>query len=138
MIWEHRAGMNNGLHGRPWGVQWCGSEGSIILNDQGYEIIAERKKESLDSEKKPGTGNPHLAHVRNFLDCVKSRKQPVLNLEIGHHVSTLAHLGNLSYRTGRAVAWDAANEKVSGDPQADAMVGCEYRGPWRLPYGRRS
>lgn len=138
MIWEHRAGMNNGLHGRPWGVQWCGSEGSIILNDQGYEIIAERKKESLDSEKRPGTGNPHFAHVRNFLDCVKSRKQPVLNLEIGHHVSNLAALGNISYRTGRAVRWDAVNEKIIGDAEADALVGCEYRAPWKLPYGRRS
>ncbi len=46
--------------------------------------------------------------------CVKSRQQPVLNLDVGHHVSTVAHLGNISYRTGRKVVWDAANEKVVG------------------------
>jgi predicted dehydrogenase len=137
MLWEHRAGLNNGLNGRAWGIQWTGTEGTIILNDQGYEIIPERKKESLDPEKKPGSGNPHLAHVRNFLDCVKSRQQPVLNLEPAHHVSNLAHLGNIAYRTGRKIVWDAANEKVVGDAAADALVGEPYRAPWKLPYARR-
>ena len=67
--------------------------------------------------------------MRNFLDCVKSRQQPVLNLDIGHHVSSVAHLGNIAYRTGRKVVWDAANEKVVGDPQADALVGVNFEVP---------
>jgi predicted dehydrogenase len=138
MIWEHRAGLNNGLHGRSWGVQWSGTEGTIILNDSGYEIITERKRANLDSEKKPGTGDPHPAHVRNFLDCVKSRKPPVLSLDKGHHVSTLAHLGNIAFRTGHKIVWDANAEKVSGDAEADVLVGCDYRAPWKLPYARRA
>ena len=76
--------------------------------------------------------------MRNFLDCVKSRQQPVLNVDIGHHVSTVAHLGNLSYRTGRKIVWDAANQKVVDDPQADALVGVKYRDPWKLPYAQRT
>ena len=138
MIWEHRAGLNNGLHNRPWGVQWSGTEGTIILNDQGYEIVAEKKGEKLDSGKKASSGNPHPAHVRNFLDCVKSRQQPVLNLETGQHVSTLAHLGNIAYRTGRKIVWDGVAEKVVGDHEADKLVGVKYRKPWHLPYSRRA
>jgi len=138
MIWEHRAGLHNGLHGRSWGVQWSGTEGTIILNNAGYEIVTERKRANLDSETKRSSGDPHPAHVRNFLDCMRTRKQPVLGLEKGHHVSTLAHLGNIAYRTGRKIAWDAATETVAGDPQADALVGCEYRAPWTLPYARRA
>jgi predicted dehydrogenase len=138
MIWEHRAGLNNGLNGRPWGVQWTGTEATIILNDQGYEIITERKKANLDSEKKPSSGNPHPAHVRNFLDCVKSRNQPVLNLERGHHVSTLAHLGNIAYRTGHKIVWDSQHEKVVDDHAAEKLVGVTYRKPWHLPYARRA
>ncbi len=138
MIWEHRAGLNNGLNGRPWGVQWSGTEGTIILNDQGYEIISEKKGEKLDSGRKASSGNPHPAHVRNFLDCVKSRQQPVLNLETGQHVSTLAHLGNIAYRTGRKIVWDGAKEKVVGDHEADQLVGVKYRKPWHLPYLRRA
>jgi hypothetical protein len=62
----------------------------------------------------------------------------VLNLEKGHHVSTLAHLGNIAYRTGRKIVWDARAEKVVGDHQADKLVGVTYRKPWHLPFMRRA
>jgi hypothetical protein len=101
LVWEHKAGLSNGLNGRAWGVEWNGTEGTIILNDGGWEIITEKKKANLDSERKPGSIDARPAHVRNFLDCVKSRKQPVLNLDLAHHVSTISHLGQhcLSKRT---------------------------------------
>ena len=137
LIWEHKAGLNNGLHGRSWGVEWNGTEGTIILNDGGWEVITEPKRANLDSQKKPGSANPRPAHVRNFLDCVASRQQPVLNLERGHHVSTVAHLGNIAYRSGRKVVWDPAGERILDDPVADRLVGAEYRKPWSLPYARR-
>jgi predicted dehydrogenase len=137
LVWEHRAGLNNGLNGRPWGVEWNGTEGTIILNDAGWEIITEKKQANLDSQKMRGSGDPRPAHVRNFLDCVKSRQQPVLNLEVGHRVSTLAHLGNIAYRTGHKLVWDGAKEKIYGDHEADKFVGVKYRHPWHLPYTRR-
>jgi predicted dehydrogenase len=138
LVWEHRAGLNNGLNGRSWGVEWNGTEGTIILNDEGWQIITEKRAANLDSGKFPGSGDPRPAHVRNFLDCVKSRRQPVLNLEIGHRVSTLAHLGNIAYRTGHKIVWDSVNEKVVDDEAADKLVGIKYRHPWRLPYSRRT
>ena len=137
LIWEHRAGLNNGLNGRSWGIEWHGTEGNIILNDSGYEIYTEPKKANIASQKKKGSGDPRPAHVRNFLDCMKSRQQPVLNLEVGHRVSTLAHLGNMAYRTGRKIVWDDVAERVVGDKEADKMVSVKYRKPWHLPYMRR-
>ena len=134
LIWEHKAGLNNGLNGRSWGIEWSGTEGNIILNDSGYQVITEPKRANLDSEKKPGSPDPRPAHVKNFLSCVKSRQQPVLNLEIGNHVSTVAHLGNIAYRTGRKITWDAASKKIVGDPEADKLVTPDYRKPWTLPY----
>ena len=71
------------MNNRSWGIEWCGTEGSIILNDEGWELRTERQHANLDSWKKPGSPDPRPAHVRNFLDCVKSRRQPVLNLELG-------------------------------------------------------
>jgi hypothetical protein len=62
----------------------------------------------------------------------------VLNLEIAHHLATIAHLGNIAYRTGRKVVWDAAKEEVVDDPMADKLVGTAYRQPWKLQYGRRA
>ena len=134
LVWEHKAGLNNGLNNRSWGIEWNGAEGTIILNDEGWEIRTERKAANLDTVKKPGSGDPRPAHVRNFLDCVKSRRQPALNLELGHHVSTVAHLGNIAYRTGRKVVWDAKLERVVDDAAANKLVSTTYRKPWSLPY----
>ena len=138
VIWEHRAGLNNGLNGRSWGIEWSGTEGTIILNDEGYQVVTERKKANLDSTTKKGSGDPRPAHVRNFLDCCKTREQPVLNLERGHRVSTLAHLGNIAYRTGQKIKWDSKAEKVTNDAEADNLVGVKYRKPWSLPFMRRA
>ncbi len=137
LIWEHKAGLNNGLNNRSWGVEWNGTEGNIILNDEGWELKPERKQANLDAFRKPGSGDPRPAHVRNFLECVKSRKQPVLNLDVGHQVSTVAHLGNIAYRTGRKIKWDPEKEEIPDDKEADKLVSVDYRGPWKLPYAKR-
>jgi predicted dehydrogenase len=136
--WEHKSGMGVGLNGRNWGVSWSGTEGTIFLNDQGWELAIEKRKASLEPEKHKSTGDPRPAHVRNFLDCVKSRQQPVLNLELGHHVSTVAHLGNIALRTGKKLVWDAQHEKIANDSAADKLVGVKYRKPWDLPYAKRA
>jgi len=133
LVWEHKSGLGVGLNGRPWGISWSGTEGTILLNDSGWELVVEKKRANLDPFKKPGSPDPRPAHVRNFLDCVKSRRQPVLNLEAAHHVSTVAHLGNIAYRTGHKLVWDAAREQVADDPAANRLVAADYRSPWRLP-----
>lgn len=138
LVWEHKSGMGVGLNSRPWGVSWSGTEGTIFLNDQGWQLVVERRKGNLDPQTAKSSGDARPAHVRNFLACVKSRQQPVLNLELGHHVSTVAHLGNIAFRTGRKINWDAANEKIIGDPEADRLVGVKYREPWKLDYAKRA
>jgi len=137
LVWEHKAGLGVGINGRPWGISWSGTEGTIILNDEGWELIVEKRKASLEPAKHKSSGDPRPAHVRNFLDCVKSRQPPALNLELGHHVSTVAHLGNIAYRTGHKITWDAEHERIFGDHEADRLVGVRYRKPWKLPYAKR-
>ena len=136
--WEHKSGVGVGLNGRSWGVSWSGTEGTIFLNDAGWELAIEKRKASLEPEQHKSSGDPRPAHVQNFLDCVKSRRQPVLNLELGHHVSTVAHLGNIAFRTGQKIVWDSEREKIANDSQADKLVGVKYRKPWKLPYSKRA
>jgi len=69
-------------------------------------------------------------HARNFLDCVKSRGQPVSDLESGHQVATTCHLANISLRSGNKLNWDAEKEEIVGDPKASAMLERPYRRPW--------
>jgi predicted dehydrogenase len=134
LIWEHKNGVGIGLNSRPWGISFTGSLGTLYLTDAGFEVQSERRKGGDEPQKFPGGGDPRPAHVRNFLDCVKSRQQPVENLKVAHHVSTVAHLGNVAQRAGRKIYWDHEKERVIGDAEADRLVGVEYRAPWKLPY----
>ena len=69
---------------------------------------------------------------RNFIDCVKSRKQPYFPAEIGHRCCSLLHLGNISMLLGRKLYWDPDNEKFLNDDAANRKRSREMRGPWRL------
>ena len=69
-------------------------------------------------------------HMRNFLDCVKSRQEPVSDLQSGHEIATACHLSNISLKTGRKLVWDAEKEEVVGDREANAMLVRPYRAPW--------
>jgi predicted dehydrogenase len=134
LIWEHKVGIGVGLNGRPWGISFSGSEGTLILNDARWEIVPEPKKQSLEAATFKGSGDARPAHVRNFLDCVRSRQDPAEHLDIGHLVSTVAHLGNIALRTGRTIQWDAGTERVIGDREANRLITPRYRKPWSLPY----
>lgn len=54
------------------------------------------------------------AHVKNWIECCKARKEPNATVELGHRVALAAHLANLSYRTGKKVFWDADRQEIIG------------------------
>lgn len=71
------------------------------------------------------------ANKRDWIDCIKSRKQPFCNLEMGHRTAVICTLGNMSLRLGgRALQWDPEKEVVVGDKEAAAMCTKQYRAPW--------
>jgi len=133
LVWEHKVGVGLGLYGRPWGMSFTGTEGTLVINDAGWDITREPSKEELRAAKFPGGADPRPAHVRNFLDCVKSRQQTVENLDEGHFLSTVAHPGNLALRSGERIGWDAARQEVSGSAEAKRLMSVDYRAPWKLP-----
>ena len=69
---------------------------------------------------------------RNFLDCVKSRKDPYFPAEIGHRCFTVLHLGNLAIRLGRKLHWDPGKEEFINDEEANRLRSREYHAPWHL------
>ena len=78
------------------------------------------------------TSVQHLPHVRNFLDCVKTRQQPNADIEVGHWTTTACHLGNISLRVGQKVLWDAKAERITNHAEANTLVTRHYRSPWKL------
>lgn len=87
----------------------------------------------IHSEREPSPDFNH--HARNFIDCVKSRKQPNGDIETGHLSTVLCHLGNIVARTKRAIRYDPKTERVLDDPEADKLVSRTYRQHWSAPKG---
>ncbi len=71
-------------------------------------------------------------HVRNFLDAVRSRRDPIEPVEIGHRTATICHLGNIAMRLKRKLRWDPDREQIVGDDEAAAMLCRPKRAPWQL------
>ncbi|MGO9241925.1 MAG: Gfo/Idh/MocA family protein [Bryobacteraceae bacterium] len=136
MIFEYQVGNNLGPDRREHGVAFTGTDATLILDQGGWEVIPERSKKYAPAEKHvaPQDDQARVNHAGNFLECMRSRKPTVENLEIGHHVSTVAHLGNLALRTSGRVEWDAASGSVVGNEAAQKLVSRQYREPWTLPY----
>jgi hypothetical protein len=67
---------------------------------------------------------------RDWIDCIRSRKRPLCEVEDGHHVAVACNLANMSLRLGRAVRWDPDKQEVIGDKEAAAMCYRPYREPW--------
>ena len=75
--------------------------------------------------------NPAGEH-RNFLDCVKTRKDPYFPVDIGHRISTVCHLANLSIKLGRPLKWDPKLEQFKNDEEATQLMSRPMRQPWSL------
>lgn len=115
----------------PQGVTFIGDKGRIYVT---------RGKLTSDPTEIITTGltgdDVHLYdsknHHQNFLDCIKSRKLPICDVEIGHRSATVCHLGNISARLGRKLEWDPVSETIQDDKEATAMLSRPYRKPWKL------
>ena len=71
-------------------------------------------------------------HHQNFLDCIRSRQDPISNVETGHRSSTLCHLGNIAMLLKRPLKWDPAKEEFVGDDVANRMRWRPRRAPWNV------
>ncbi len=78
--------------------------------------------------------DPFPPHLEDFLSCVRSRKRPNADIEIGHLSTLLCHLGNISYRVGnRKLIFDGATESFVGDGEANRYLKRTYRTPYVVP-----
>jgi predicted dehydrogenase len=135
LIWEHAVQCGLGPDRREHAVVFTGSDATLIVDMSGWELIAEPKKRTSVVEMRRRyvvDEKVRAAHAGNFLDCVKSRQQPVENLEVGHHVTAVSQLGNVALRSKSRIEWDAANEKVIGNETANGLLFRPYRAPWKL------
>jgi len=72
-------------------------------------------------------------HMRNWIECIKSRQRPNADVEIGHRSATVCHLGNIARQLGRTLRWDPVKEVFPDDAEASALLDRRRRKPYQLP-----
>ncbi len=72
-------------------------------------------------------------HMRNWVDCIKSREDPVCNVESGHHTSVLCHFGNIARMAGRRLKYDPKAELFIDDDDANKFLDVERRAGYEMP-----
>ena len=127
-----------------FGVRFEGSEGWVEYGYQGLKTYPESLKTSpigpndvhlpVSNPNRPKEASQYHVpdHVRNFLDSIKSRLEPIASVEAGHRSATVCHLGNIAMLLKRKLRWDPAQEQFAGDEEANRMLTRPMRAPWRL------
>ena len=125
---------------RAHGKCFIGTEASMILDRSGYSIVKEvhrgQKVLSTGSFVNPEEtvlpANDGNRHFEVFLENLRQRRQPTATPETCHYATAAGHLINISWEVGRSIRWDAENNRVVGDPEANVLVLRPYRAPWKL------
>jgi hypothetical protein len=133
-----RLGAADAVPSRRHGKTFHGDKATLILDRGGFEIIPqEREGKRVAVEKRVTSAKTEHEvvqdHVRGFLKCLRSRRRPEADIEVGHRATNPGHLMNIAWRVGRTIRWDTADERIIDDPSANALTAKEYRQPWNLP-----
>jgi predicted dehydrogenase len=115
----------------PHGIRFIGAEGWVFVNRGGiWSKPASLVKARLKSSDLRLYESRN--HHRNFLDCVKTRRDPICTVEAGHHANVICNLSDIATRLGRTLSWDPARQRFLNDDQANRMIARAMRAPWQI------
>jgi predicted dehydrogenase len=139
MLWEQALGTGRGPYNRTPGnpgVAFVGNKGTLVIDRDTWEVLPEVESgkylvEAMPVQTNRWNGLDH--HTLNWLECIRSRKQPNCTIEMGRHSAINAQLGNIAYRTEAKVYWDKNRATIIKNPKAEQMAKARYSAPWKLP-----
>jgi len=131
------------IHKNGNGITFHGSAGKLYVNRKEFEleIGSEQKADSpasLDAVTAEYLGGKakHVYtshdHKGDWIQCIRSRKRPIADVEIGARTVSLCHLVNLAYYHGQHLKWNPRREKFSGGTGNVKWLDASYRDPWKL------
>ncbi len=137
-IWEQFMAMGTSPYldesGEP-GVAFIGEKGILAINRASWKVIPLQEDGKYLTEAIPprrSWENGLDAHTRNFLECIKNRKDPNCTIEMGRDAALVAHLGNIAYRSGQKLEWDAKSQSISNLSGQEKYLQPVYRAPWKI------
>jgi predicted dehydrogenase len=141
----------SGQDDRPHGMAFYGTNGTLFVDRIGMELYpASGRNTARGARGAAGTGaqpaaaskpverlhlnedEPTPLHTKNFVDCVRARRDPSPNIETAARATAVSLLGNVAYWTGRKITWDAKTWSFPGDAEANKYLFKPYRKPWDL------
>ncbi|HEX2970769.1 MAG TPA: Gfo/Idh/MocA family oxidoreductase, partial [Tepidisphaeraceae bacterium] len=113
------------------GVLFLGSEGWVYV-DRG--ALDAHPRSLLQSAIKPREIHLYrsIHHKQDFLDCVRSRRQPIAPVEVAHRSCSVCILGHIAMKLGRKLHWDPDHERFTNDDQANRLLSRAQRQPWTV------
>ncbi|MFH6602008.1 Gfo/Idh/MocA family protein [Maribacter algicola] len=143
ILWEHATGIDGGNYGRNHGIAFIGNLGTLVLDRSGWEIIPEKEFQGWGKEGIPkieaqahdtgGVSGLDL-HTKNFIEAVKNRDASKLTapIKVGYDAALVSHMGNVAFKTGNRIYWDAAANKFK-EEAANEFTKATYHNGWKLP-----
>ncbi|NUN94594.1 MAG: Gfo/Idh/MocA family oxidoreductase [Candidatus Omnitrophica bacterium] len=121
-------------------IELRGALGTVYAGDDGIEVVPgkggqfDKWENKIEPQKiKIDSGGDLTAlHLRNFIECIRTRARPTADVEEGQRSTTFCHLGNIALETRSRLDWDPEAERVTNNDAANALLEYEYREPWRL------
>jgi predicted dehydrogenase len=131
--WEHTIGLTIGLYNHAHGIAFLGNNGTLIVNRNGWEVLPEGKDQEAVSFQKSSDNGLDL-HTKNFIDAVRAKRPDAVNapIQAGADVAILAQMGNIAYRTGKKISWNA-EKGIFNEREANKLIAIVYHNGYRLP-----
>jgi predicted dehydrogenase len=132
LVWAQPGVPSTELEAR-YGAVYHGDQGRLTVTyGDGQPTNTEQKAKDYKALQDGARVFKSPGHSENLEDCIRTREKPIMHIEAGHRVATLCILGNLSFQLRRKLEWDAANERVKNDDEANRLLSRPGRGPWHL------
>lgn len=136
--WEHAVGISRGpFGGHDHGVAFIGETGTLVVDRSKWWVSPEMSDDRPLTREIPVTpvkDNGLDRHTADFIACIKDRaRTPACPIESAANTAIVCQMGNIAYKTGRKVNWDAKAGRFKGDVQANALMRPKYRAPYKLP-----
>ncbi len=115
------------------GIKFWGEDGWLEVSRSHFSALDDSLQPPEEEEDPDAPYEARWEHLVDFIDAVRSRREPVAPVEAGHRSCTVGTLGNIATWVKRPVRWDPVNERFVNDPEAEKYFHREYRNGYALP-----
>jgi predicted dehydrogenase len=131
MVYDNGVVVKHEDFGRGFGVRFIGSKGSLDIS---RSFIDSKPDNIATTIIQPNEIHLYKSddHHQDWLDAIKSGRQPICNAETGHRTSSVCSLGNIAYWLKRPLTWNPKKERFKNDDEANKLVKASINGEWKL------